>query len=66
MSTPRLKSFSPEVLAQVAVVVLLQPCHLSTQSFSSAVRIAHNLLVAAENFNAERAAAFEAAKNAGE
>lgn len=55
------KSFSTEAVAQIAVVVLSQPLSLSTNmSLSSACRIAHNILVAAERFNAERAAALEA------
>jgi len=58
------KSFSTEAIAQIAAVVLSQPVSLTTKmSFSSACRIAHNILVAAERFNAERAATLEAAGN---
>jgi len=54
------KSFSPEVIAQIAVVVLSQPVSLASKmSLSTACRIAHNILVAAERFNAERDAALD-------
>jgi hypothetical protein len=40
---------------------LSQPVNIANQmSLSSACRIAHNILVAAERFNAERASALEA------
>ena len=63
MSKPS-QQFSPESIAQIAVVVLSQPVSQATKmSLSSACRIAHNILVAAERFNAERGAALEATSN---
>jgi hypothetical protein len=56
------QSFSPEAIAQIAAVILSQPVNMASKmSLSSACRVAHNILVAAERFNAERAAALETA-----
>jgi hypothetical protein len=61
-TTTRPKSFSPETIAQIAVVVLSQPVNLTTgMSLSSACRVAHNILVAAERFNLERESALDTA-----
>lgn len=62
MPTP--SRFSPEdvSLAQIAVVVLSQPASLASgMSFSTACKIANNILIAAERFNSERDTALEKA-----
>lgn len=63
MSKPS-QQFSPEVIAQIAVAILSRPVNLAGKmSFQDACAAAHNLLVAASRSCAERAAAFDAAKN---
>jgi hypothetical protein len=60
MSKPT-QSFSPEIIAQIAAVILLQPINLANMTFQEACARAHNLLVAAARSNAEREAALIAA-----
>jgi hypothetical protein len=63
MSKPS-QQFSPEIIAQIAVVILSRPLSMvNKMSFRDACAQAHNLLVAAERSNTERAAALEAAGN---
>jgi hypothetical protein len=47
--------FEVETIATIAAILLSQPANLAVNlSYSSACRLAHNLLVAAARFNTER------------
>jgi hypothetical protein len=60
MSKPT-PQFSPESIAQIAAIILSQPLNLNHKmTFQDACAKAHNLLVAAQRSNEERAAALAA------
>ena len=54
-----MSTFSPEAIAQIAAVIL---SHNPDMTFQSACAQSHNLLIAAERSNAERAAVRRAAQ----
>jgi hypothetical protein len=63
MSQPRLLSCTSETLALIASNLMLIPANLvAGMTFNSAIKQAYNLLIAAQRFQEERAAAVAAGK----